>query len=308
MYLEHFNIKEKPFLLTPDSDFFFKSAGCVDPFNTLFVCVKNGEGFVKVTGEVGAGKTLLCRRLLESLDNSFEISYINSPCFSGTEIFAAMAFEFGMKLDAGLPKHEVLYKVQQHLANIKKRGKKALLIIDEAQALTESALEALRLLTNLETSKGKLLQVVLFGQPELDMKLSGHNMRQFRQRIVFSCELKPLTKDEVNKYVEHRLKVAGFGENDLFTNQAKDLLFRASGGIPRLVNILSHKSMLSAYGKGEKVVSVMDVQRAVVDTEYVSRKNKLAYMCSRLNMKYLAEALAFMAVVVIGEVMQYWQG
>lgn len=271
MYLEHFGLKEFPFSLTPDTSFFFAYGHYRDALDTLLVALRNGEGFIKVTGEVGTGKTLLCRMLLNSLEEKFYTAYIPNPYMSAEALNLALADELNLELESGLSQHRVIKELTRRLVELHKKGKRVVLCIDEAQAMPAETLEALRLLTNLETEKRKLLQVVLFGQPELDERLSAHSARQLRQRITFSYSLQPLDRDGMDAYVNYRLTVAGNRGSVQLKSSALRALYRASGGFPRLVNILAHKSLMAAYGKGERELSAKHVGLAENDTEGVMR-------------------------------------
>lgn len=273
MYLEHFGLREAPFGLTPDTQFFIACGGYQEALNTLLIAVKNGEGFIKITGEVGTGKTLLCRKFLASLDkDEFTTAYIHNPYLDPRTLLFALADELETPIEKGLDQHQLLRALTLSLLNVARQKKKAVLCLDEAQAMPLETLEALRLLTNLETEKRKLLQVVLFGQPELDQRLQQESVRQLKQRITFQHQLQPLNKDEMKNYVSHRLSIAGYRGGPLFSHEAINLLYHASGGIPRLINILVHKTLMLAYGQGKHQVSVGHVRGAVIDTPSVPQR------------------------------------
>jgi MSHA biogenesis protein MshM len=268
MYLRHFALKEFPFTITPDTSFFFSSAGSQEALNTLLVAARMGEGFIKITGEVGTGKTLLCRKLMASLGRDFCVAYIPNPYLDPISLFMELASELGLELDpsANLSQHQVLKGLTTKLLDLTRDGKRVVICLDEAQAMPIETLEALRLLTNLETEKRKLLQVIIFGQPELEAKLNHPSIRQLKQRITFDYRLVPLTCSELDYYLHHRLVVAGFQGGRLFDSMATWLLERKTRRIPRLVNIVAHKSLLSAYGKGKRRVGFFDVLAASNDT------------------------------------------
>ncbi len=266
MYLAHFGLQELPFGITPDTSFAYACASHQEALNTLLVAVKNGEGFIKITGEVGTGKTLLCRKFLSTLDDSYVSAYIPNPYLEPRTLLLALAEELGVTLVASDDQHHLIKGLTQALLRFAGEGKSVVLCLDEAQAMPIESLEALRLLTNLETEKRKLLQVVLFGQPELDHKLAENSVRQLRQRITFQCCLGELGRDELDYYLTHRLRVAGYLGNRLVTQRAVRALHRASGGIPRLVNVLAHKSLLLAFGEGAQQVLPHHVRAAAVDT------------------------------------------
>ena len=244
MYLDHFRLDEMPFTLTPDTAFFMSRAGYQDALNVLLVALRSGEGFVKVTGEVGTGKTMVCRALINTLGGEFEIAYIPNPYLRPTTLLLWIADELGIAYPEKIGQHAFMRLLNEALLDFHRQGKRVLVCLDEAQAIPIETLETLRLLTNLETEKSKLIQVVLFGQPELDTVLEEPSIRQLRQRIAFAYEILPLTRIALDHYIAHRLAVAGFSGNTLFAPKAFDTLFRGSGGVPRLVNIIAHKALM----------------------------------------------------------------
>jgi MSHA biogenesis protein MshM len=271
MYASHFSLDTLPFQLTPDTSFYFDYRGHREALNVLLVALRSGEGFVKVSGEVGTGKTLLCRMLLNALDgardSNFVTAYLPNPCLGGNGLRAALASELGLECPRNLGQHHLLKRIHEHLLQLAAEGRPVVVCLDEAQALSDESLEALRLFTNLETERHKLLQVVLFGQPELDERLARTGLRQLRQRITFSHRLEPLDAAGVAEYVRHRLSVAGARDAGLMTPAALRALSCGAGGIPRLVNILGHKALLAAYGEGASRVGPAHVRRAIRDTE-----------------------------------------
>ncbi|MBI4190028.1 MAG: AAA family ATPase [Betaproteobacteria bacterium] len=273
MYQSHFGLQELPFGITPDTSFAYACASHQEALNTLLVAVKNGEGFIKITGEVGTGKTLLCRRFLAMLDESYASAYIPNPYLEPRTLLLALAEELNVHLAKEDDQHHLIKGLTQALLSFAGQGKSVVLCLDEAQAMPIESLEALRLLTNLETEKRKLLQVVLFGQPELDDKLAQESVRQLRQRITFQYRLGELGRDELDYYLAHRLRVAGYRGNRLFTKAAVRALHRSSGGIPRLVNVVAHKAMLLAYGEGVPQVAPHQVRAAASDTPAAKQKS-----------------------------------
>jgi MSHA biogenesis protein MshM len=266
MYNKHFGLREAPFSITPDTAFSFASGVFQEALNTLLIAVKNGEGFIKITGEVGTGKTLLCRKFLASLDESFITAYIPNPYLEPRTLLIALAEELNLKVRRDLDQHLMLKALTLAMLDFARQGKRVLVCLDEAQAMPLETLEALRLLSNLETEKRKLIQVVLFGQPELNEKLELPSLRQLKQRIAFHYELQPLSRDELDYYVAHRLTVAGQQGGALFTKGALATLYRASGGVPRLVNIICHKSLLLVFGEGRQQVEEKHIRVAASDT------------------------------------------
>ncbi len=265
-YVAHFGLREPPFGITPDTSFFFACRSIQEALNTLLVAVANGEGFIKITGEVGTGKTLLCRKFLASLDESYISAYIHNPNVEPGTLLIAICEELGIKVEPSSDQHHFLKAITHALLESGADAKRVVLCMDETQAMPLETLETLRLLTNLETEKRKLLQVVLFGQPELDRKLAGDSIRQLRQRIMFQYDLKAFTPGEAAAYVGHRLSIAGYGGPPLFNPSALKAIHRASGGIPRLMNILAHKSLLLLYGEGGQEVDRRHVRLAIEDT------------------------------------------
>ena len=291
MYLKHFGLHELPFGLTPDTSFFFACSSYQEALNTLLVAARNGEGFIKVTGEVGNGKTLLCRKFLAALnqraasgnstgtqDNSvrepdqrYMIAYIPNPHLEPRSLLLALAEQFRVPAEKLTDQHQLLKGLTASLLDCARNGQRALVCLDEAQAMPLQSLEVLRLLTNLETEKRKLLQVVLFGQPELDENLSHHSVRQLRQRITFQHQLHGLCGDELDRYLRHRLTVAGYTGETLFSKVAVGKLQRITRGTPRLVNIVAHKALMLAYGEGRQQVSVLHIANAAKDTPQIGR-------------------------------------
>ncbi|MDJ0738684.1 MAG: AAA family ATPase [Gammaproteobacteria bacterium] len=269
MYLDFFGLREAPFSLTPDTSFYYSNTSHQEALNTLLVALQMGEGFIKVTGEVGTGKTLLCRKLLHELGEvaGFVTAYIPNPALTATALRFALADELGIDYHRNIGQQRVMRLINDRLVAEKAAGNSVVLIIDEAQALPEDCLEAIRLLTNLETEKSKLLQVVLFGQPELDSNLARPSVRQLRQRITFTYALAPMDARAVSGYLVHRLGVAGYDGPRLFPAALTREITRRCHGIPRLVNIVAHKCLLAAFGEGRASISRHHLKRAIRDTE-----------------------------------------
>ncbi|MCJ8349804.1 AAA family ATPase [Moritella sp.] len=265
MYKAHFGLTEVPFGLTPNTQFYHPLVPHFEALQVLTTALAAGEGFIKVTGEVGAGKTLICRKLLNELGDNYVIAYLPNPYLTPNEIRAAIASE--LSIDTSLDQYQLTEALNHRLITLSAADKQVVLLIDEAQVLPHETLEALRLISNLETESKKLLQVVLFGQPELDTRLQQDNLRQLRQRITFSYQLRPLLANETSSYVEHRLTVSGYRGAPLFEAKALRLLHQASGGIPRIINILAHKCLMLSYGKNVRNINTKLVTLAIQDTE-----------------------------------------
>ncbi|MEM5550296.1 AAA family ATPase [Pseudoalteromonas neustonica] len=277
MYLSFFNLSEMPFTLTPNTEFFCALAPHNEAMQVLLTALEMGEGFIKVTGEVGTGKTLLCRKLLNQIEQDFTVAYLPNSYLNPDELRWALAVELGMDLNKELDQQALSQLINHHLLSLQQIGKKVVLLIDEAQCLSWDTLEALRLFTNLETESEKLIQVVLFGQPELDEKLANSRVRQLRQRIGFSYQLRAMTPAEVVYYINHRLQVAGFNGPQLFTQQLGLRIAKASRGVPRLVNVLCHKVLLQAYGDGVNEIKMLHIYSAVKDTEDCQNTHLINY-------------------------------
>lgn len=262
MYLAHFGLAQMPFHLTPDTRLFLGLAPHFEAIQTVGSALEMGEGVVKITGEVGTGKTMVCRMLLTHLTQDIELLYLPNPALSGNELRRAVATELKLSSDDD---GDLVERIQTALMSLHFAGKRVIAIVDEAQALSDDALEVLRLFGNLETEDAKLLQIVLIGQPELDERLSQHHLRQFRQRITFSAQLRPLTLAETIAYIDNRLEKSG-ARGELFTLRQKKALWRACRGIPRVLNQVCHKALLLAFYAGQPKVRNRQLFNAVHDT------------------------------------------
>jgi MSHA biogenesis protein MshM len=272
MYLYHFGLTELPFTLTPNTSFYLALEPHNEALAVLMTALKTGEGFIKVIGEVGTGKTLLCRKLLNEIPEHFITAYIPNPYLNPDELRRAVAIELGVKQAQRMSVQLLTQRIQNRLLELHTKGHSVVLILDEAQALPEESLEALRLFTNLETETRKLLQVVLFAQPELDQRLTQTEFRQLRQRITFSYQLRAMKTEEVQQYIQHRLQVAGYKGAALFSTSLCKKITKASQGIPRLVNILCHKMLMLSYGQGNYQMTRKQLTAAIKDTESITSK------------------------------------
>jgi MSHA biogenesis protein MshM len=265
VYLTHFGLREMPFALSPDTAFAFATRGHQEALNTLLIAAVTGEGFIKITGEVGTGKTMLCRSFLRALPEAYVSCYLPNPNLTPRTLMLSLAEELGETLPASADPYTIHKTINRRLLALAEGGKRVVICLDEAQALSHESLESLRLLSNLETEKRKLMQVVLFGQPELDEKLQRDDLRQLRQRMAFAYRMQGMTPLEVGFYLEHRLRIAGHIGAPVFSKAAASELARASKGTPRRVNVLAHKALLTLFGEGGGVVEKQHVRAAIRD-------------------------------------------
>lgn len=295
MYLEHFRLRAHPFALGPDTQFCFESTGFREAMNVLLVALGSGEGYVKITGEVGTGKSLLCRTLLATLGPEFVPCYLPNPLLQPRSLLLAIARELDLAVPARATQLDLMTRLGEALGAHYAAGRRVVVCLDEAQAMPVKTLETLRLLGNLETETGKLLQVVLFGQPELDRLLARGEVRQLRQRIAFSYRLPSLSADEIADYLRHRLVVAGAERGNLFHSSAVRALRRASRGVPRVTNILANKALMAAYGSGQQRVDCRAVRLAVSDT-----RDLCDLRAQRWSPAWLAAAFSIVFVLSLG--------
>ncbi len=266
MYRQYFGMRELPFSPTPNTAFYVDLAGHREAVNVVLVALRGGEGVVKITGEVGTGKTLLCQQLTRLLRKYCVTIHLDGPELGPFGLQLALADQLGTPLPGNTDSYTMLKHTKEILIDVHRRGQRTIMLVDEAQILSRKSLETLRLLGNLQNASRRLLQVVLVGQPELDRHLAQPSLRQLRQRIAFSHRLKPIDRRELRSYITRRLAVAGYRGGELFGPSATTSLHRASRGIPRLVNTLCHKSLMLAYSRGDTFVSSRHVRRAAADT------------------------------------------
>jgi len=271
MYEDYFGLKDLPFNITPDPKYMFFSKKHLEAFSCLLYGIESRKGFIAITGEIGAGKTTLCRVLLEEMKGRAKTSIILNPNLSGTELLASIVQDFGVPVSSR-NKKKCFDGLNRFLLDEFKKGYNVVLIIDEAQDLKARSLEQVRLLSNLETTSHKLIQIVLVGQPELRTMLKSESLKQLRQRIGVWYHLTTLDQDEVTRYIAHRLRVAGweYDVTNLFDQDALDCVYEFSGGIPRLINILCDRALLGAYARGLKMVNRDLIEESNVELEGVA--------------------------------------
>jgi MSHA biogenesis protein MshM len=267
MYLSHFGLNEAPFRITPHTDFFFDGANRGATLEALVYAITHDEGIVKVSGEVGSGKTMLCRMLMERLPKNVEIIYLSNPSLSRDEILLAIADELKVNVSANRTA-VVLRTLQAHLITVYAEGRQVVVLIDEAHAMPLETLEEIRLLSNLESSRHKLLQIVLFGQPELNENLNIPQMRQLKERITHNFRLEPLIRDDIAQYLIFRMRAAGYRGPDIFSQGAIRAIAKASLGLTRRINILADKSLLAAFSQNTHQITAKHVRAAIRDSEF----------------------------------------
>lgn len=272
MYLEHFGLTEPPFKITPVTEFFFSGANRGEILDALIYAITDGEGIVKISGEVGSGKTMLCRMLLDRLPSNIKAIYLANPSMSRDELLYAIADRLELNLE-GQRVNVILQTLLNHLETMYKRGERCVVLVDEAHAMPLETLEELRLLYNLQVGKHKLIQIVLFGQPELDEKLEQSNMRQLKDRIVHHFSILPISKKIIESYLMFRVRAAGYKGPDIFSVGAVQLIGKASQGLMRRVNILADKALLAAFVENTHKIETRHVQAAIRDSEMVPMRN-----------------------------------
>lgn len=268
MYLAHFGLSQPPFKITAHTEFFYPGGNRGPILDALIYAIRQGEGIIKVSGEVGSGKTMLCRMLQERLPAEVETVYLANPSVSPDEILHAIAFEMQLSLPREASRLEVMQALQDYLLERHSQGRQVVVFVEEAQGMPLATLEEIRLLSNLETQHYKLLQIVLFGQPELDRNLAAPEIRQLKERITHSFTLKPLTASEIRDYLMFRLRAADYHGPDLFGPAVIKLIARASRGLTRRVNIIADKTLLAAFAGNTHTITVQHVRAAIEDSDF----------------------------------------
>ncbi|MDP4978985.1 MAG: AAA family ATPase, partial [Desulfobacterales bacterium] len=297
MYNKFFLFREKPFKLVPNPEYYYVSRSHEEAMAHLKYAIAEGEGFVEITGEVGTGKTTLCRVFLDNLDDRTEVAYIFNPRLGPTQLLKTIADELGVKCRSDDIK-QLIDALNNYLIDMKTAGKTVVLLVDEAQNLTRNVMEQLRLLSNLETNRSKMLQIILVGQPELGELLDSYDLRQLAQRITLSCHLSPLSFREVREYIEHRIQIASIQTPVVFTHSAYRLIYRYSTGIPRLINIVCDRALLTAFGRNQKKINSAIVRAAIRELSERGKK--------RRRLRELKKPALVMAAVLCAAALVFW--
>lgn len=275
MYMQHFGLAQYPFSLTPNTHYYLKLPSHQSAFDLVIASLQDGSSFSKITGEVGTGKTMLCRKMLNAFGahkNRYVTAYIPLPLMNEEAIMHTLAEELGIEYGANVSYFDLLGLITNELVTHFRNDRNVIIFIDEAQAIPEETLEAIRILTSIGNEYGNQLQIILFGQPELDSLLERPILAELNQNLSFSFQLSALDREGVEMYVEHRLMKAGYNGSQMFTRDALGLLWKGSQGIPRLINILAHKSLMVAFGKGDQIISEPHVFNAILDSESTPQK------------------------------------
>jgi len=295
MYYDYFGLKQPPFRITPDTNLFFPGGERGAVLDALIFAVTSGEGIIKVVGEVGSGKTMLCRMLQKELPASVEIVYLANPSLSPDNILQAIAFELKLPVEADSSKFMVMHLIQEYLINRHAENQQVVVFVEEAQGMPLATLEEIRLLSNLETNQNKLLQIILFGQPELDQKIGQREIRQLKERITYSFLLNPFRIGDTKEYINSRLRFCGYRAGDLFSESAFKTIAKYSNGLIRRINILADKAMLAAYAGNTNRITAKHVRQAARDSEFINNRWRY-WLPSSVLVIILFSALGFWSI------------
>jgi type II secretory pathway predicted ATPase ExeA len=295
MYYDYFGLKQPPFKITPDTSLFFPGGDRGAILDALIYAIVSGEGIVKLVGEVGSGKTTLCRMLEKELPASVEIVYLANPSLSPDNILHAIAFELHLKVSSNDSRLEVMNALQNYLLERHAENKQIVVFVEEAQSMPIATLEEIRLLSNLETAQNKLLQIVIFGQPELDIMISKPEIRQLKERITYSFYLSPFKSNEVKDYINSRLRSCGYRSVELFNEKAIRTISKYSNGLLRRINILADKALLASYADNQNTVTAKHVKLAAGETEFVDKQQFPTFRWGLIS----ASVIAVVALIVM---------
>ncbi len=291
MYYDYFGLKQPPFKITPDTSLFYPGGNRGAVLEALIYAICSGEGIVKVVGEVGSGKTMICRMLQEELPNNVEIVYLANPSLSPENILHAIAFELKLSIQSNSSRLQVMNKLQEYLLQKHSSGYQVVVFVEEAQSMPIATLEEIRLLSNLETQQNKLLQIILFGQPELDHMIGQPEIRQLKERITYSFQLNPFKTNDIKDYLNTRLRACGYRSGEIFSKPAIKKIEHYSKGLVRRINILADKSMLAAYASNTNQVAVKHVGQAARDSEFITNWRRF-YIPAVVSLLFLAVAIS----------------
>ncbi|PCI08294.1 MAG: general secretion pathway protein [Gammaproteobacteria bacterium] len=293
MYQEHFGLNRPPFKITPDTSLFFEGSQRGAALDALLYAINSGEGIIKVVGEVGSGKTMLCRMLEVRLSDDVDVIYIANPSLSPDNILHVIAHELHLDVTNTMSKVDVMQQIQTHLLKKHASNRQVVLFVEEAQSMPIETLEEIRLLSNLETDENKLLQMVLFGQPELDEKIAAPHIRQLKERITHSFHLSPFPQDDTLQYLNFRLRAVGYKGPDIFNRKTAGVVKKYSNGLTRRINIIADKSMLAAYSEGSHSVTPAHIKSAALDSEFTTAIDKK-------NVMFAAGCSLLVSIALIG--------
>jgi len=291
MYLEHYGLDRPPFKITPDTSLFYKGNKRGAALEALKYAIVSGEGIIKVVGEVGSGKTMLCRMLEVKLPENVEIGYIANPSLSPENILHVIAFELKLNITNESSKLEVMQELQNYLLEKHTQNKQIVIFVEEAQSMPIETLEEIRLLSNLETNENKLLQMVLFGQPELDEKLRQPSIRQLKERITHSFYLDPFPGKDIYEYLNYRMRLVGYKGPDIFSQKISNSIEKKSEGLTRRINILADKALLAAYAEGDHGINNKHINLAAKDSDFLQKPNWKPFALAATGVVVIALAI-----------------
>jgi len=288
MYNKHYGFNESPFNMTPNARFFFQSAKHTEALSTLIYAIEQRKGFVVITGDIGSGKTTVCRALLNQIDCQTEIALVTNTFISGKDLLCSILDDLDVEYKSG-SKARLLSQLNNHLIEQIRNDRNVVLIIDEAQNLTPSVLEEVRMLSNLETDNEKLIQIIFLGQPELKKKLALNKLEQLRQRIAVFYHLSSLDFEDTKKYIHHRLKVAGDPKREYFTDEAISRVYAFTKGVPRMINQICDSALLSGFIDGKNAIDAAIIEEVIHDSPTMQIKNQSMKIIDKMDQMELKD-------------------